>query len=104
MKEKKHIRKNGKKERQNERKKEVKNEWIKKEKEKMTNMLSRIAVTTDGVLDLRVGLFATYPHDSDLHAITAPPLLFTIHKSPQHPLSLFSSLLCLHQPFPANGF
>jgi hypothetical protein len=34
-------------------------------------------------------LLATYTHDSELQAITAPPLISTIHKSPQHPLSLF---------------
>jgi hypothetical protein len=34
-------------------------------------------------------LLTTYIHDSKLHAITAPSLISTIHKSPQHPLSLF---------------
>jgi hypothetical protein len=29
------------------------------------------------------------PHDSELEVITLPPLISTIHKSPQHPLSLF---------------
>jgi hypothetical protein len=48
-------------------------------------------------------LLTTYAHDSELQAITAPPLISTIHKSPQHPLS-FTSLLCLHQPFSGNGF
>jgi hypothetical protein len=32
-------------------------------------------------------LLTTYKHDSELRAITAPPLFSTIHKSPQHPLS-----------------
>jgi hypothetical protein len=36
-------------------------------------------------------LLATDTHDSDLQVITAPPLISTIHKSPQHPLSLFES-------------
>jgi hypothetical protein len=34
-------------------------------------------------------LLTTYTHDPELQAITAPPLISTIHKSPQHPLSLF---------------
>jgi hypothetical protein len=34
-------------------------------------------------------LLATYTHDWELEAITAPPLISTIHKSPQNPLSLF---------------
>jgi hypothetical protein len=34
-------------------------------------------------------LSTTYTHDSELQAITAPPLLSTIYKSPQHLLSLF---------------
>jgi hypothetical protein len=31
----------------------------------------------------------TYAHDSQVQVIRAPPLISTIHKSPQHPLSLF---------------
>jgi hypothetical protein len=34
-------------------------------------------------------VLTTYTRDSELQEITAPPLIFTIHKSPQHPLSLF---------------
>jgi hypothetical protein len=34
-------------------------------------------------------LLTTYIHDSELQAITAPSLIPTIHKSPQHPLNLF---------------
>jgi hypothetical protein len=34
-------------------------------------------------------LLTTYTYDSELQAITAPPLISTIHKSQQHPLSLF---------------
>jgi hypothetical protein len=34
-------------------------------------------------------LLTTYTHDSQLQATTAPPLISTIHKSPQHQLSLF---------------
>jgi hypothetical protein len=36
-----------------------------------------------------VDLLATYTHHSDLQVTKALPLIFTIHKSPQHPLSLF---------------
>jgi hypothetical protein len=34
-------------------------------------------------------LLTTYTHNSELEAITAPPLISTIHKTPQHTLSLF---------------
>jgi hypothetical protein len=40
-------------------------------------------------LDWPMDLLTTYTHDSELQAIAAPPLIFTFHKSPQHPLSLF---------------
>jgi hypothetical protein len=46
-------------------------------------------------------LLTTYTHDSELQAITAPTLISTIQKLLANPLS---SLLCLHQPFPGNGF
>jgi hypothetical protein len=36
-----------------------------------------------------MNLLTTYRHDSELQAITAPPLNSTIHKSPQHPLRFF---------------
>jgi hypothetical protein len=39
----------------------------------------------DWILDL----LTTYIYDSELQAVTAPPLISTIHKSPQHPLSPF---------------
>jgi hypothetical protein len=42
-------------------------------------------------LDWRMNLLTTYTHDSELQAITAPPLISTIHKSPQHPFT-FSQL------------
>jgi hypothetical protein len=35
------------------------------------------------------GFIDTHTHDSELQAITAPPLISTIYKSPQHPLWLF---------------
>jgi hypothetical protein len=34
-------------------------------------------------------LLTTFAHDSKLQAITAPPLISTFNKSPQHPLRLF---------------
>jgi hypothetical protein len=34
-------------------------------------------------------LLTIYTHYSEVQIITAPPLISTIHKSPQHPLSLF---------------
>jgi hypothetical protein len=39
--------------------------------------------------DWRMDLLTTYSHDSELQVITAPSLISTIHKSPQHRLSLF---------------
>jgi hypothetical protein len=48
-------------------------------------------------------LLTIYTHHSELQEITALPLISTLYKSPQHPLS-FSSLLCFKQPFPGNGF
>jgi hypothetical protein len=40
-------------------------------------------------LGLRLDLLTIYTHELELQAITTPPLLSTIHKSPQHPLSIF---------------
>jgi hypothetical protein len=40
-------------------------------------------------LDWWIDLLTTYTNDSELQAITAPPVISTIHKSPQHQLSLF---------------
>jgi hypothetical protein len=34
-------------------------------------------------------LLATYTHDWELQVIAAPLLISTVHKSPQHPLSIF---------------
>jgi hypothetical protein len=39
--------------------------------------------------DLWMDLLTTYTYDSELQAITAPPLLSTMDKSLQHPLSPF---------------
>jgi hypothetical protein len=52
-------------------------------------------VTMEGVLDWKMDLLTTYIHDSEIQAITAPPLISTIHKLPQHPLSLFHSVMSL---------
>jgi hypothetical protein len=52
-------------------------------------ILSQFWVTIDRVLDWRLDLLTTYTYDSEPHAITVPPPTSTIHKSPQHPLSLF---------------
>jgi hypothetical protein len=46
-------------------------------------------MTVDGALDWILDLLIIYTHDSELQAITAPPLISTIHKSPQQPLNLF---------------
>jgi hypothetical protein len=40
-------------------------------------------------LDWWLDLLTAYTHDSELQAITASPLIPTIHKAPQHPLNLF---------------
>jgi hypothetical protein len=45
-----------------------------------------MCVTTDGVW---IGDLTIYAHGSELQAITAPPLISTILKSPQNLLSLF---------------
>jgi hypothetical protein len=62
-----------------------------------------LSVTIDGVSDLILDLLSTYTPDLELQVITASALVSTLYKSPRHPLS-FSSLLCLDQPFPGNGF
>jgi hypothetical protein len=51
-------------------------------------ILSRVAVIIYGVLDWILNLLATYTHGLELQAITAPLPISTIHKPPQHPLSL----------------
>jgi hypothetical protein len=45
-------------------------------------------VTVDGVWIGKRIYWPLIPHDSELQVITAPPLISTIHKSPQHPLSV----------------
>jgi hypothetical protein len=46
-------------------------------------------VTIDGVLDWTLALLTTLQHDWELQVITAPSLISTLYKSPQHTLSLF---------------
>jgi hypothetical protein len=68
------------------------------------NVLPRVMyVSIDGGFDWILDLLTTYTHDSELPEITAPSLISAIHKSSQYPLSI-SSLLCLHEPFPGNGW
>jgi hypothetical protein len=52
-------------------------------------------VTADGVCVGDLDFLTTGTHHSELQVITALSLISTLYKSPQHPLSLFSSLLCL---------
>jgi hypothetical protein len=55
----------------------------------MSMLSGCMCVTLDRVLDWILDLLTTYTHNLELQAITAPPLIPTIHKSSQHPLSLF---------------
>jgi hypothetical protein len=57
------------------------------------------------VMDWWVDLLTTYTctRYSELQIITTLSLIYTIYKSPQHPLSLFTAG-CLHQLLPGNGF
>jgi hypothetical protein len=55
------------------------------------NILSCVWVTIDGGVDCWINLLTTYTHDSELHAIMAAPLISTIHKLLQHPLSVFAA-------------
>jgi hypothetical protein len=48
-----------------------------------------MSVTIRRGLNWILDLLTTYTHDSELQAVTAPPLISTIHKPPRHPLSLF---------------
>jgi hypothetical protein len=51
-----------------------------------TEIVSRVEVTLDRVLDWILDLVTTYTHNSELQAITAPSLMSTTHISPQHKL------------------
>jgi hypothetical protein len=53
------------------------------------SVLSRVTVTLEGVLDWILVVLTTCTHHSKLQAITTPPLITAIHKSPQPLLSLF---------------
>jgi hypothetical protein len=46
-------------------------------------------MTTDGLWIPSLDLLTTHAHQSEVQVITAPPLIPTIHSSPQHPLSFF---------------
>jgi hypothetical protein len=70
----------------------------------LNSMLSRSMCDYRRGLDKWMYLLTTHKRDLELQDITAPSLISTIHKSSQHPLSYFSSLLCVHQPIPGNGF
>jgi hypothetical protein len=52
-------------------------------------------VNIDGPSDWILDLLTTYTHDSQIQVITSPPLISTIHKSPQHPLGLFQPAVSL---------
>jgi hypothetical protein len=39
-------------------------------------------------LDCCIDLLTTYTHGSELQAVTAPPLISAVHRSPQHLLRL----------------
>jgi hypothetical protein len=66
-------------------------------------LLSRFwGVTIDGVWIGEFDLLIICIHYSELQVIIALSLISTLYKSPQHPLSPFSSLLCLQQPFPSK--
>jgi hypothetical protein len=47
-----------------------------------------MCVTIDRGLKWWMDLLTTFTQDSGLQVITAPPLIYIIYKSPQHPLSL----------------
>jgi hypothetical protein len=49
-----------------------------------------VILLVDGCMHWRMDFLTTYTHHSELQVITEPPLISTIHRSPQHPLSLFS--------------
>jgi hypothetical protein len=54
-----------------------------------TKIFSRSMCDYRRGLDWWIYLLITYTYYSELQTITAPPLISTIHKSPQHPLSRF---------------
>jgi hypothetical protein len=50
---------------------------------------SSLSGTIDHVLDWILDLLTTYTHNSELQVITAPSLISTLCRSPQHMPSLF---------------
>jgi hypothetical protein len=58
----------------------------------VSNVLSRVCVCDyRRVMDWWLDLLTTYTPNSELHAVTTPWRISTIHKSPQHPLSFPAS-------------
>jgi hypothetical protein len=55
----------------------------------ISSILSRFRGDHRRGLDWWTDLLTTYTYQSELQVIRAPPLISTINKSPQHPLSLF---------------
>jgi hypothetical protein len=55
----------------------------------ISNILSRVWVTIDGVLDWILDLLTTLTCNSWLHLIIAPSLISTLYSSLEHTLSLF---------------
>jgi hypothetical protein len=51
-----------------------------------------------------MNLLTTFTHHSELQVITAPPLITTLYKSPQHLLSLFPACCVLTSHFLATAY
>jgi hypothetical protein len=60
-------------------------------------------VIIDRVMDWILDWLTTYTQDSELWAITEPPLISTIHKSPQYTLSVFQTTVS-SPAVPGNDF
>jgi hypothetical protein len=60
---------------------------------KLRNILSRVWVTIDGVLDWILNLLTIYTHNSELQIIAAPSLISTFYKSLEHLLILFQPVV-----------
>jgi hypothetical protein len=63
-----------------------------------------MCVTTDVVWNGEWIYWHTCTHHSELQVTTAPPLISTIHKSPQHPLSLFPAHCVFTRRFLVTDF
>jgi hypothetical protein len=62
--------------------------YLKIQRDSLLNTVTCRGVIIDGVLYWILDLLTTYTQDLQVHVITAPPLISTIHKSPQRPLNL----------------